>query len=464
MQTLDVSRPTSATRRPRRSPLYVLYAANAISAIGDVLAFLAVPWFVLQTTGSLTQTGIAAACTTAAVAVSAFFGAAVVDRLGFRRASVISDLASGVSIALIPLLYLLGQLAFWQLLALVFFAGFFTTPGGTARTALVPDLVDLAQARMERVTATSDGIRRISVFLGAPIAGVLIALTSTSNLLWIDAATFAVSALLIRLAVPSGAGHVKRDAVQPPAQVSAAGRRGPLARVGRYFRDLSQGARFIVRDGVIFSIIVTVMLTNLLDAGFGGVLAPAYIRQVYGDPVVLGIMIAIFGGAAFLGTVLFGAIGHRLPRRQTFGIGFTIGGGTRFLVLALAPIVPVLLAVQVVTGLCIGPINPLISTISFERVPTDLRARVFGTTTAGAMLGTPLGALLAGFSAAWMGTQATLVVFGAVYLLATLSLLVNPALKGMARRTSSNDSTDGAAPALEPSPATIPEAAAPASP
>src|SRR5260221_3201954 len=156
MQALDAA--TVAAPRPRHRPLYALFLANAVSAIGDVLAFLALPWFVLQTTGSLTQTGIAAACTTASFAVSAFFGASVVDWLGYRRASVISDLASGASIALIPLLHLIGQLTFPELLALVFLAGFFTTPGATARSALVPDLAALSQARMERVTATADGI------------------------------------------------------------------------------------------------------------------------------------------------------------------------------------------------------------------------------------------------------------------------------------------------------------------
>src|SRR5690349_17118258 len=90
--------------RPRRTPLYALFTANAVSAIGDVLAFLAVPWFVLQTTGSVTQTAITAACTTAAIAVSAMLGAALVDRLGYRRASVFSDLASGTAIGGIPLL------------------------------------------------------------------------------------------------------------------------------------------------------------------------------------------------------------------------------------------------------------------------------------------------------------------------------------------------------------------------
>lgn len=425
----DVELDANLSRRQRHAPLFALFAANMVSAVGDVLTFLAIPWFVLQTTGSATQTGITAFFATASVAVSAFFGSGLVDRLGYRRASVISDLASGVSVAVIPLLYQIGALAFWELLALVFLAGLFTTPGSTARAAMVPEMAGLARMPLERASAATDGITRISRFIGAPLAGVLIALVGPTSLLWIDAATFTFSAALIALAVPAAA--VARQSA--PTQAQAGEALSLPQRAARYLSELGQGARFLWRDPVLLSIIATVMLTNLLDAGFGGVLAPLYIRQVFGNAIVLGGIFAVFGLTAFLGTVVFGAIGHRLPRRLTLGGAFTLAGGTRFLALALIPAAPLLLAVQGIAGFFIGPINPLIDTLEYERVPQELRARVFGTTTAGAMIGTPLGALLAGLCATGIGARATLLAFGACYLAATLSLLVNPALKGMER-------------------------------
>jgi MFS family permease len=149
--------------------------------------------------------------------------------------------------------------------------------------------------------------------------------------------------------------------------------------------------------------------------------------------VVLGAIFSIFGGTAFLGTVIFGAIGHWLPRRATLGISFTLAGGTRFLALALVPVAPLLIAIQGVTGLFIGPVNPIMSTVEYERVPTELRARVFGSITAGATIGMPLGGLLSGVCGAWLGTQTTLLLWGTLYLVVTGSLLVNPALRNMAK-------------------------------
>lgn len=86
--------------------------ANAISLVGNQLALLALPWFVLQTTGSPARVGLTGATEAAGIILSAFFGGALVDRTGFRRSSIIADLAGGAAIALIPLLDLTLGLAF----------------------------------------------------------------------------------------------------------------------------------------------------------------------------------------------------------------------------------------------------------------------------------------------------------------------------------------------------------------
>lgn len=131
-----------------------------------------------------------------------------------------------------------------------------------------------------------------------------------------------------------------------------------------------------------------------------------------------------------LGTLIFGAIGHRFPRRLTFSIGFILAGAFNVWTL-LIPILPVMVVGQIISGLGASPLNPLIDTVAQERIPTDMRARVFGTITAGAYVGIPVGAFVSGYVVTWIGLQASIVVIGALYLLTTLSLLVNPALKGM---------------------------------
>ena len=55
---------------------------------GDVLAFVAIPWFVLQTTGSAVRTGLTGAAFLLAAVMAGIFGGPVVDRIGFKRTSM----------------------------------------------------------------------------------------------------------------------------------------------------------------------------------------------------------------------------------------------------------------------------------------------------------------------------------------------------------------------------------------
>lgn len=124
---------TAETRTKNRTPILALFIASGVSMIGNVFAAISIPWFVLQTTGSASQTGITGFFTALPVAVAALLGGSLVDRLGYKRASIIADITSGVAIALIPLLYFSIGLQFWQLLALVFIGNLLDAPGNTAR-------------------------------------------------------------------------------------------------------------------------------------------------------------------------------------------------------------------------------------------------------------------------------------------------------------------------------------------
>jgi len=159
---------------PRRE-LAGLLAANAVSQLGNVVAVVALPWFVLETTGSAARTGITAFATTVPLALGATMAGPFVDRLGARRVSVLGDLAAGTAIAGIPLLHGLGRLDFALVLLFAFLAGAAEAPGRTARRALLPRLAQRAGVSLERTNSVSTTTEHLGYVLGAPLAGVLIA-------------------------------------------------------------------------------------------------------------------------------------------------------------------------------------------------------------------------------------------------------------------------------------------------
>jgi MFS family permease len=368
-----------------RLPLAALLAANAISIAGNTLTALAIPWFVLQTTGSVRQTGLVGFFSLLPFVLSAGLGGALVDRLGYRRMSIVADLASGVSVVTIPLLYHTVGLPFAALVALVAAGALLDAPGQTAREAILPQLVEHAGTTIERGASLLDGVSRGARMVGAPLAGVLIAVLDPANVLFVDAATFAVSALLMRVFVAA-----------PARSGGTFGSQG-------YVADLREGFAYLWRDRLV------------------------YADRVLDSVVALGLMGGALSGGAFAGTLLFAWRGHRLPRVKTLVLAFTIGGALRYFVLAVEPGLAPILVWNVLAGIGIGAINPILGTLQYERVPERLRGRVFGAVTAGVLAAAPFGALLAAGCVGLLGLRATLVTFGVVYAACTLSPLVVPA-------------------------------------
>lgn len=401
----------AATASPLRLPILALFTANATSMTGNQLAMLAIPWFVLATTGSAVKTGLTAFFSILPVVLSAFFGGALVDRVGYKRTSIIADLASGIAVALIPLLYAAQLLEFWMLLALVFLGALLDAPGTTAREALVPDLAQAAGMPLERASSLLQIVERGSRLLGAPLAGILVGTLGAQNVLWLDTATFAVSALLVAVAVPTL-------------------RVAPQEQPGSYPAQLREGLLFIRGDRLMLALVLLLVITNFLDAAKSSVILPVLARSAYGSAVALGLMFGLSGGGAVAGALLYGWLGPTLSRRWIFTLGFIVVS-LQSLMLAFLPPLPLALIIQALTGLAAGPLNPILSTLTYEHVPANMRGRVFGTITASAFVAMPLGVLVAGYLLDLAGLRPVLLAVGACYLLTTLTLLFNPALRAM---------------------------------
>ncbi len=404
----------SASPRKNPLPLYALFIAESISLLGNVFFLVAIPWYVLQTTGSAAQTGITGFFAVAPTVLAGFLGGTLIDRLGYKRTSILADLASGVTTALIPLLHFTIGLQFWQLLVLVFLGALLDTPGNTARSALLPDLAEQAGMPIERATSLTQVIQRSALLVGAPLAGLLISIMGTAAVLWLDAASFFVSAAVIGLVIA---------APQP-----AAG-----AKSSSYFGEMREGFRFILQDRLILAIVATVMLTNFLDVTFSGVVRPVYVKQAFGEALNLGLLIGVNGGGGVIGGLIFAAIGHRLPRHAIFVAAFMLAG-MQFWIYALQPPFTALLAATLITSIGAGPLNPIIGAVLFERVPADMRGRIFGPVTAGAWMAMPIGMLLGGVLTESFGVFPVLIGLGVAYLVATSSMALIPVMKEMNRK------------------------------
>src|SRR4051794_29273819 len=80
----------------RRQPLLALFSAQAVSLIGTRMSMIALPWLVLVTSGSATRTGLVSFAEMAPLVLSKILAGPVIDRIGARVMSVVTDAISMV--------------------------------------------------------------------------------------------------------------------------------------------------------------------------------------------------------------------------------------------------------------------------------------------------------------------------------------------------------------------------------
>jgi MFS family permease len=241
---------------------------------------------------------------------------------------------------------------------------------------------------------------------------VLIAAIGPTNVMWINAATFVVSAAAVAVGVPRPVGVTERP------------------RSG-YLRELRDGYGVLRRDRSLGVLVLIVCLTNALDS-VAMVALPVLAQRVYESPVSLGLMTGAAGAGSVIGALAFAAGGDRFSRRDVFTWGFLLVA-VWFPVAALYPPLGVVLAAKAFSGIASGPLNPVIDTVFMERVPDTMRGRVFGVTQAAAWVAMPLGVLVAGPLIDLLGLRATLLGSGAAYLAVTGAARFSRSLRGLDR-------------------------------
>jgi MFS family permease len=421
------------TGRRTLRPLAGVLAAIAVSLTGTRVSAIALPWFVLSTTGSATLTGVVAFCEmTPYVLVKAFIGP-FVDRLGPRTVSWTADLVSATAAGAVPLLHTLQLLAFGPLLGLIALIGAARGPGDLAKEIMVPEAAEKGRVPLERATGLSGVTERLASTVGPAAGGALVALLGPLTGLSINAACFALGSLVVALALPRGLGHgIVRGrpghADGKPGREPDRGDEEP-----GYRRRLGEGLTFLRGEPLLLTVMVMVGITNLLEAAFASVLVPVWARDSGGGPAAIGLTGAVLGVAAIGGSLIAAVVAHRMRRRAVFFAGFLLAGAPRFVVLALGAPMWAVLTVFAAGGIGAGFLNPILGALAFERVPRRLWGRVRALGDSLAWAGIPLGGLIAGALVASFGLAPVLLAGGGTYFLTTNLTGLRPEWREMDR-------------------------------
>jgi MFS family permease len=374
--------------RDRR--LAALLAAEVISSTGTQMTWLALPWFVLRTTGSPQRMTLVIIAEILPVALLGFWGGVIAARLGTRRTMLVCDLARVPLFASIPALQDAGRLSFPLLLAIVAATGVFLAPYFSVQRAVVPELVGEDQLQVSQATALFQLANRLTIFLGPPLAGLLIGAIGTADVLYVDAATYLVSFTLVALFV------------HPPEVPVEEAPQGVL-----------DGVRFLFRDRLlrVWTPAVTVIdiCWQLLFASLLVLVATTY----GGDPHIAGWLSGALGGGAIVGAFASMWLVRRVEPLALGAVGLACQMSSLWLL-----VVPAAWAFPVFAmasaGFFMSIVNAPTQSLALLRIPRELRTQSFAAFGVLQCIGAPIGLLLAGAALGRYDTHAVLAVVLAV--------------------------------------------------
>ena len=352
-------------------PVRALVGAQVISSLGSLMTVVALPWIVLETSGSATRMTVVLAAESAPLFLLGPASARLVARHGAWRALVACDAWWAVAVGSIPLLHALGLLSFPLLVALAFLSGVPWAASSGSQSALVMGLLSGDVRRVAEANAVLQTLSRLTYFVGPALGGLVLAAFGAPTVLWLDAGTFVVSLLIVACLVP----RVGRAAGDARAGERQAGwrflRRDPWMRPVTAAQALSQGA-YMAMTAAIPVLAFT-----------------AYDR----DAALAGTLLALWGGGAMLGSLLALRLVRTASLSRLGGLAWVCQALPLWaLVVSRSPsVAAVALALS---GFANGVRVPPIAALTLERVPPRICAETM-TVASSLILGTGFLALLA---------------------------------------------------------------------
>ncbi|KAA0024133.1 MFS transporter [Antrihabitans cavernicola] len=377
-----------ATPVRRLRPLILINLAALLSATGNGITIVALPWLVLQQTGRATDAAIVAGAAALPLLLSSLFSGTVVDRFGRRITSLVSDSFSAISVAAIPIMAATLGLSVPLLAVLAAIGAVFDPAGIAARESMLPAATRESGWSLDRVNSTYEASFNVAYLIGPGVGGVLIGFLGAVNTLWVTAACFALSIGTVLLLKLDGTGTPDRE-----------------TRPASMWTGTVEGLKFVWQSRLLRTIALVDMAIVALYMPVESVLFPAYFTKL-DRPTQLGWVVMAMSVGGIIGALAYGALAARFQRRTMMLVAVS-GLSVCMVGMAFLPSLWVILTLGVLIGLVFGPVGPIANYAMQSRSPEHMRGRVVGVMTSSAYAAGPLGYLVAGPLIDSVGIQAT---------------------------------------------------------
>ena len=413
-----------------------LWTGHVISMFGDRIHQIALAFLVLGLTGNAIAVAFVFVAATIPNLLLSPLAGTFVDRWNQRDVMIVSDLLRAAAVLIIPIVAVTSVLLVYPLIFLITSVSIFFRP---ARVAILPRIV-----RDDELLTANSAMWAGETFadvIGYPLAGFFVVFLGPALPLafWIDAATYAASAILIAtIAVPA----VQRRALPVAERATVTGTHTDAAaltnepeaepaRAG-VFTEMKEGYHFLRREPVLFA--------NTIQAAFAQfaigsltALTPVFVERVL-NPVDVGpeaayaLLETAIGSGNLIGGFVIGLVGMRLAKGRMVIGGYVLWG---LLLIAFALSGNLVLDLGILFGAGIANMIFVIpsQTLFQQRTPPDMIGRVVGFRFALVFGSMTLAMGVGGILGETIGIVPVLVVSGVVTVVAGLAGLLVPEMR-----------------------------------
>ncbi len=371
----------------------LLWWGQLVSQLGNQFNYIALAWLMWVTTGSSTIMGGVYLAQILPNALLGWVVGVLTDRLDRRRLMIWLDWVRGAMVLVLPLAHHQGWLNLWLVYAVTFAVSTLTLMFYSAEKSVIPALVP--EEELTQANALVEMTGQAANLAGPVLAGIVVAvLTDTVDVLYLDAATFVVSALFL--------WAIRwRD----PREVRTS------ARPSELLEEAVAGVKFLFGGKFLRIVFLTATAANFLVMPF------AVIFPVLSDKVLLsgsqgfGWLMGGLGGGMLVGSLLAAPLEKRLSAVTIIYGGMALLGSS-FATMSAAPDLITAVALAFTAGLGVSPANAIVITLVQRITPEAMQGRVFASLFAVVGMAAPLGVALASWLLDQVGAQQVLLMVG----------------------------------------------------
>lgn len=369
-----------------------LWAAEALSQVGDQLARVAVAVLVYHRTNSAALAALTLGLSYTPALLGSVLLSGLADRFPRRAVMIVCDVLS----AALVLVMAMATLPLWIVCTAMAGVALVGGPFKSARLALLPEMLT-GEAYTAALAVRSITIQ-VAQLIGFAAGGAVVGLINPHLALLIDSGTFLVSAALIW-----------RYVAARPAPGDPATRRP-------FWSSAVHGARLIAGIPGLGPLFVLGMLAGLYIAPEG--LAAAWVAELHAPVEMVGVLMGAPAAGLIIGAWLFTK--YLDPDQRVHATGpLAVLAGIALAVCVVEPGLEASVLLLVLSGICTA-YQVKVGAAFGTMTPPDGRAQVMGLLNSAVLTAQGLGVLLAGVLADQIGVAHTVAVAGAVGALAAI--------------------------------------------